>query len=150
MAHIPFLVVVVREVDVTVGTPAPVVAVCRGDDTTNGEAAANVGVRAVLKGVSGGPAVWAAWGRMVREREGASKGVVVPRAFSFIDTSSCIDYDSLTEGHGGVLVDLCVGSYVLGRFGDGKLTLQVGMYASAGLRHYQAFLYGCDGVVPVA
>ena len=148
MAHIPFLIVVVCEMDVTIGTSAPVVAVCHGDDTTNGEAAMNVGVRAILKGMSGGPAVGAVWGRMVRKREGASEGVMVPRAFSFIDTSSCVNYDSLAEGHGGVLVDLCVSSYVAGRFGDGKLTLQIGMYTSAGLRRYQVFPYGCDGVAP--
>ena len=148
MAHVPFLIIVVREMDVTVGTSASIIAVCRGDDTTNGESAANVGVRAILKGVSGGLAVGAAWGRVVREQEGVSEGVMVPRAFSFIDTSSGINYDGLTEGHGGVLVDLCVSSYVVGRFGDGKVTLQIGMYMSAGLRRYQVFPYGCDGVAP--
>ena len=36
MSHVPFLVGVVCEVDVSVGTVGPVVAVSSGDDTTNG------------------------------------------------------------------------------------------------------------------
>ena len=136
MAHVPLLIVFVREMDITIGAPAPVVAVCCGDYATDGKAAANVGIRAVLEGVSGGPAIRAAWGRMVREREGASKGVMVPRAVGFIDTSSCVNYDSFSEGHGRVLVDFSVGSYVAGGFGDGKLTLQIGMHTSTGLRHH--------------
>ena len=95
-----------------------------------------MGIRAVLEGVSSGPAIWAVWGGMVREREGASKGVMVPRLVGFIDTSSCIDYDGLSEGYGRVLVDFCISSYVAGRFGDGKLALQIGMHALTGLRCY--------------
>ena len=67
MAHVPFFVIVVREVNVGIGTVGPIVAVSHGDDATDGEVAADMGVWAMLEGVSKSPAIGATRGGVVGE-----------------------------------------------------------------------------------
>ena len=79
MAYVPFgaavvgdmnmslLVVVVGDMGVGIGAVGAVVAVSRGDNTTNGEAASDVRIGAVLEGVIGRSTVWTAWNRVIGE-----------------------------------------------------------------------------------
>lgn len=49
-----------------------------------------------------------------------AEGVMVPGLGGFIDTCGSINYDGFSEGHGGVLVDFCIGSDVARGFGNGE------------------------------
>ena len=65
MTNIPFLIIVIDEVDAGVGAVDAIVAVAHRNDAADGQVAADVGVRAVLEGVVKGSAVWAVGGRVV-------------------------------------------------------------------------------------
>ena len=67
MAHVPFLIVVVCEMDVSVGAVGPIVVVSHGDDATDGEVATDMGVWAMLEGVSESLAIGTTWGGVVGE-----------------------------------------------------------------------------------
>lgn len=67
MVDITLLVIVVGEVEASIGTVRSIVTMSCGNDATDGEAAVNMRIWAMLKGVSEGLTVDTAWGGMARE-----------------------------------------------------------------------------------